>query len=119
MIYELRNAIAYFTATKEGSIRLSPKLVGDKMKGQKALLIMKADYCGYCHRLLDTLQTPPFDNQIIFVMDQSDPINKKIMVSLGVASYPTIYQVDQAGTVDIQHEYEGSRDVEALSKLFQ
>jgi glutaredoxin len=119
MIYELTNAIAYMHVSKEGNINLSPNLVREKMKGQKALLIMKADYCSYCHELLDTLQTRPFDNQIIFVMDQSDTINKKIMQSLGVDGYPTIYKVDRAGIVDVENKYQGSRDVGALLQLFR
>lgn len=119
MIYELTNAIAYLAVGTDNTLILKPDLVEEKMKGQKALLIMKADYCKYCHMLLETLQTGAFDNQTVFVMDQSDPINKKIMTSLQVTSYPTIYKVDSSGNIDIVNEYVGKRDIDSLLKLFK
>lgn len=117
MIYELTNGMANLV-TANDDIYFRPELVKTNMnKGEKALLIMKADYCGYCKTLLKTLQGVAFKKAVIFIMDQSDVLNKRVMNAFNVKGYPTIYIVDADGKIIVQ-EYEGERDVASLKRLF-
>lgn len=77
------------------------------------MVIIKADWCGYCQRALPEL------NKVSNLTGSGYPIfkidadkNKNLVNSMGVQGYPTIFFINKSGTV--AEKYNGDRTRDAI-----
>ena len=80
-------------------------------EGKKGLVVIYADWCGYCQML-----APIWKKFIVEYQDKyniralnSDGVNKMILEKIGVGGFPTIKYINKEGK--IQDNYEGDRNI--------
>lgn len=130
----LQNAASHFDLDQR-----SGKIYLKKALEQPGLVVFYADWCGHCHKLVDVKawQTTGQEKGVLFEleamnggripiflvnvdevspMNGSQKVNTKLLQSLGIDAYPSIWIVNSDGSLR-KKEYEGKRDIQSLNTL--
>jgi thiol-disulfide isomerase/thioredoxin len=80
-----------------------------------ALFVIKAKWCGYCHKL-DAEIKKAFSYKAFkyFYLDEEG--NQKLLQQMNVSGFPTLFYVNQGGVLS---DYKGDRTAIELSKNFK
>ena len=94
-----------------------PVIAATVAKAGGGLFAITAEWCGYCKKLKNSVETAktiqPFD---FFWMDgDKTPAHKKKSTELNVQGFPTIYYIDKGGRL---LPYSGGREPADLVHIF-
>lgn len=114
----VERSLDQFVQLPNGSKALGDR--NDRRRNVPGLVVVGVNWCGYCKRLKESLQTTDSITQARLKLREGFPFywidgdaNPKALEVFAGSGYPTVYFVNSAGVVD-KKAYEGSRDPEIL-----
>ena len=112
-----------YSAGSKNFIRVAPLgeiVLSKRTNNTRYVLVCVASWCGYCKRLLPVVHDLDrhYKGKTVFLIaEETKPDGKALQKALDVQAYPTVFLINEDGSINTENPVEG-RSFEELRDAF-